>query len=129
MIYAVVLQFASGPRVDIVEAEDPEAAIADFAGRCLRQHPPASLPLLTANHAEVPRERLTEFLNGFKLEAPKPPPLPMVPVRGIQAAIRLFGQTAISGAKPEAVENARAGLVDFFDRYGVKLDFSDGRPE
>lgn len=122
----VVLQFVSGPRVDIVPNSTEREAIAKLVSVALGSATPPDLPLLAAHTAAIPEDAIRALLNGGTLiEVAKPPPAPSVPILGIVHAMRAYGKSTISGAKPETVATGREALAAFFDRYGVTVDFSE----
>jgi hypothetical protein len=126
----VVLQFGSGPRVDIVADMTENEAIADFAGRALASEYPPALPLIEASTAAIPRDRLIALLNGETTALP--PPIvarPSLSAAGIVQAVRAYMAALGSHDRSNTViDGAKADFIAFFDRYGVDVDFTVARP-
>lgn len=132
----VALRFADGLRVDIEYDATHFEAIANMTARAMRSTQPPILPLYEAATAIIPADRLAQPLNGeINLQGTgivaglvEPAQQP-VPIAGIQAAMRAYGQRVISGAAPDIIATAQRDLAEFFARYGVKIEPGDGTPE
>jgi hypothetical protein len=127
----VVLQFAAGPRVDIVADMTEAEAIADFAGRALASEFPPALPLLDGVTAAIPRERLLALLNGGQMAvaAVPQPSRPKLSAAGMVQAVRAYMAALGSPDRSNtSLDSAKAEFVAFFDRYGVDVDFTVSRP-
>jgi hypothetical protein len=154
----VALRFADGLRVDIENNATHFEAIANMTTRAMRSTQPPILPLYEAATAIIPADRLARTDNapngkacdclagrcataeGFELErgaycqqpaavGPAAAPQQPVPIAGIQAAMRAYGQRVIAGASPDIIASAERDLIDFFARYGVTIEPGDGTPE
>ena len=121
--YAVVLRCVADTRVDIVLADNEAAAIGEVVARAFRSATPPELPLLTTHAAQIPRHVLAE-LAGQVSQPVLPPPRPVVHVVGLLQIARAYSSSVGNGD----ADGAKAKLVQFFEHYGVDIDFTVARP-
>lgn len=130
----VALRFADGLRVDIENNATHFEAISNMTARAMRSTQPPILPLYEAATAIIPADRLAlnggvvSLAPGERFDVIEPAQQP-VPIAGIQAAMRAYGQRVIAGASPDIIAAAERDLIDFFARYGVTIEPGDGTPE
>lgn len=131
----IALRFADGLRVDIAHAMTHFEAIADMTARAMNSAQPPILPLYEAATAIIPADRLLQILpvldlgDGYRVEHVVEPSAQPVPIGGLKAAMRAYGQRDITGASPDALAAAQAELARFSQHYGITVDFSDGVPD
>lgn len=120
----VVLRFASGMLVDIVDDATSRAAIADFTSRALALET-TELPLVEAIAVAIPIERLrkvaTDQVERAAAAAAPPASIPKLSVAGVVAAVNRY--TRKLGNDRSNLSAGADELVEFFARYSVDLDF------
>lgn len=121
----VVLRFASGIRVHLVNATERDA-IATFSAELLRAGT-VQLPLVEALTAEVPIATLREVAGLATIEQ-APAVRPSVSLIGLLGACKRFSEAIAASREESAHTEARAELRRFFDRYGVDLDYRVAAP-
>lgn len=128
----VALRFADGLRVDITrEPMTHFEAIADMTARAIGSDAPPILPLYEAATAMIPADRIALPLNGSpgSLPAAIEPTRQPVPVAGLLAAVRAYGPATVGTAAADTKAICEANLRQFFEHYGVQIEFGDGTPE
>lgn len=111
--FVYVLRMADGNMSGTVEAVDSDDALGKAIIEC---KPTWKLPLLEAIIVEptLPIERA-------KLPDP---PTHIVSVYGMTAALSKYHKAASRAGDSRDIELARRDLVDWFERYEIRLDFT-----
>lgn len=128
----VILEFAGGLRVDLMDADVCERdAVADFAGRVLKAANAPELPLFRSMSTIVPADHVSLLLNGTHSAAAmvEPSRRAAIPTLGLQNAMNKYNESLYSTASAELKEKGLSDLRAFFSHYGVEIEFGDGRPD